>query len=172
LHEGSKEVNTIQNERPESYKQSLRELHAGRAEQAALLLEPLYEANPNDAEYALHLGGAYVLMGRYDEAREILEKTAVLAPENPNVWVNLAAARLGLLETSNEVQQDGAVAAYQQALAAHPETPNVHYMLGLIYRTRQDNLRAAAHFTRALEQDPNDRDAQMMLRAIARDSAK
>ena len=165
-------MTTLQNERPESYKESLRELHAGRAEHAALLLEPLYEATPTDVEVALHLGGAYVLMGRYDEAQEILEKAAILAPDNPNVWVNLAAARLGLLETSTENQQAGAVAAYEQALAVSPEVPNVHYMLGLIHRTRQDNLRAAAHFTRALEQDPNDRDAQMMLRAIARESAK
>lgn len=163
-------MTNLENERPESYTQSLRELHAGRAEHAALLLEPLYEENPNDVEVALHLGGAYVLMGRYDEAQAILEKTATLAPENPNVWVNLGAARLGLLETSSEAQQDGAVEAYQQALAVQPEVPNVHYMLGLIYRTRQDNLRAAAHFTRALEQDPNDRDAQLMLRAIARES--
>lgn len=165
-------MTTLPNERPESYKESLRELHAGRAEHAALLLEPLYEATPGDVEIALHLGGAYVLMGRYEEAQEILEKAALVAPDNPNVWVNLAAARLGLLETSSDSQQEGAVAAYQQALAAHPEAPNVHYMLGLIYRTRKDNLRAAAHFTRALEQDPNDRDAQMMLRAIARDNAK
>ncbi len=164
-------MTNLQDERPESYKESLRELHAGRAEHAALLLEPLYDASPTDIEVALHLGGAYVLMGRYDEAQEILEKTVVLAPDNPNVWVNLAAARLGLLETSNEEQQAAAVAAYEQALVVQPEVPNVHYMLGLIYRTRRDNLRAAAHFTRALEQDPNDRDAQLMLRAIARDSA-
>jgi Flp pilus assembly protein TadD len=163
---------TQMNERPESYKESLRELHAGRAEQAALLLEPLYESDPNDVEIALHLGGAYVLQERYEEAQALLEKAAILAPDNPNIWVNLAAARLGVLETSTEEQQAAAVAAYEQALAAHPEVPNVHYMLGLIHRTRKDNLRAAAHFTRALEQDPNDRDAQMMLRAIARDNAK
>lgn len=163
---------TTNTERDENYKESLRHLHEGRAMPAVSLLEPLYEANPQDIEVALHLGGAYVLLGWYDEAKGVLEALVKVDPENANVWVNLAAARLGPLEGSTPEQQDAAIAAYEQALAVQPDTANVHYMLGLIYRTRADNNRATAHFTRAMEQDPEDRDTQMMLRAIARDRVK
>lgn len=153
--------------RPEAFERGIRLLHEGRAAEAIDLLRPLHEQKPEDVEIALNLGGAYVLEQRYDEAAELLERTARKAPDNHNVWVNLAAARLGPLEESNEEQQARAIEAYEKALAANPEVANVHYMLGLIYRSRGDNNRAAAHFTRALEQNPGDRDAQRMLAAIA-----
>lgn len=153
--------------RPEAFGESIRLLHDGQAAEAIALLEPLYEQRPGDIEIALNLGGAYVLEQRYEAAAELLERAARQAPDNYNVWVNLAAARLGPLEESDEGQQRRAIEAYERALAVNPDVANVHYMLGLIYRSRGDNNRAAAHFTRALEQDPKDRDAQRMLAAIA-----
>jgi tetratricopeptide (TPR) repeat protein len=155
----------------EQFRHSIRLLHQGRYEEAAHLLEALYQSEPDNAEYALNLGGAYIMQRRYAEAEEILERAAKEAPDNANVWVNLAAARLGPLEESSEAQQNHAIAAYEQALAANPEVANVHYMLGLIYRSRKDNLRAIAHFTRALEQNPQDNDARRMLSAIASEVA-
>jgi tetratricopeptide (TPR) repeat protein len=155
--------------RKEQFQESLRLLHQGRASDAETILQALYESNPDDAEVALNLGGAYILQQRHQEALPILERAVHHAPENENVWVNLAAARLGPLETSDEAQQNHAIQAYEQALAANPNAANVHYMLGLIYRSRQDNMHAAAHFTRALEQNPGDNDARRMLSAIAAD---
>jgi tetratricopeptide (TPR) repeat protein len=156
--------------RKETFQRGLRLLHEGRAAEAAPLLEDLYEKSPDDVEVALNLGGAYILQHRFGDAVEVLERAARLAPGNENVWVNLAAARLGPLAESDEAQQEGAIAAYEKALQANAAVPNVHYMLGLIYRSRRDNLRAAAHFTRALEQDPGDNDARRMLSAIAAES--
>ncbi len=155
----------------EQFRHSLRLMHKGQYEEAARLLEGLYNLDPQNVEYALNLGGAYILQRRYAEAAEILERAATDAPDNANVWVNLAAARLGPLEESNEEQQNHAIKAYEHALAANPEAPNVHYMLGLIYRSRHDKLRAVAHFTKALEQNPEDNDARRMLSAIAAEVA-
>jgi tetratricopeptide (TPR) repeat protein len=155
--------------RKERFKQGVRLLHQGRAAEAEAILQELYDENPNDTEVALNLGGAYILQQRHEEALPILERAAQDAPHNENIWVNLAAAHLGPLETSEEAQQERAIRAYEQALAANPDAPNVHYMLGLVYRSRKDNMRAAAHFTRALEQDPKDNDARRMLAAIAAD---
>ncbi len=158
--------------RNEAFREALRLLHQGQAEEAATLLRPLYERNPDDVEVALNLGGAYILQYRFDEAMPVLERAAQAAPDNESVWVNLAAARLGRLEESDEEKQNRAIAAYERALEANPAAPNVHYMLGLIYRGRKDNLRAAAHFTRALEQDPGDNDARRMLSSIAAESVR
>lgn len=150
-----------------AFREGLRLLNRGEAAAAAARLMPLHAQAPEDVEVALNLGGAYILLGRYEEASVILEQAAERDPENANLWVNVAAARLGPLEQSSDPQKDAAIQAYHRALAADPETPNVHYMLGLVHRSRQDNLRAAAHFTRALEQNPEDRDARRMLSAIA-----
>lgn len=159
-------------ERNEIFQRSIKLLHSGEAAEAMALLEPLHERFPNDIEVALNLGGSYILQKRYEDAVAVLEPASRKEPGNHNVWVNLAAAHLGPLEESSEEQQARAISAYEQALVANPEVANVHYMLGLIYRGRKDNLRAAAHFTRALEQDPNDQDARRMLSAIAAESAK
>ena len=147
----------------ERIRQAIRFLRQGRSQEAAALLEPLYKRNPDHVEIALNLGAVYILLKRYDDARALLEKVVQVEPDNAEIWVNLGAARLGELEKSNEQQQDLAIEAYHQALAANPDVPNVHYMLGLIYRQRQEYLRAIAHFSRALEQDPNDKDARNML---------
>ncbi|MGB0387028.1 MAG: tetratricopeptide repeat protein [Ardenticatenaceae bacterium] len=152
----------------DTFQQALRLLHQGRAQEAITLLEPLYKRNPDNLEVSVNLSGAYILEARYDEARDLLEKAAQQDPNNVNVWVNLGAARLSSLEKSSPQQQEQAIEAYQQALALDPKAPNVHYMLGLICRVRKEKLRATAHFTRALEQNPNDKDARRMLQAIAK----
>ncbi len=155
----------------ETFLQAVQLLHQGNARQAATLLEPLHLHKPDDTEVAINLGGAYILQGRYEEALRVLESAIKSAPAKADLWINLAAAHLGPLESSSEAQQARAIAAYEEALSLNPEAPNVHYMLGLIYRSRADNLRAAAHFTRAIEQDPADNDARRMLAAIAAASA-
>lgn len=151
----------------EAFRRALGLLHRGHSDQAIVLLAPLYEEHPAHVEVALNLGGAYILENRFEEALEVLEQVATHTTDNENVWVNLAAARLGPLESSTRQQQEHAIEAYQEALRANPAVPNVHYMLGLIYGLREDDMRAAAHFTRALEQNPDDNDARRMLAAVA-----
>ena len=147
----------------DSFRQAMRLLYQGRIQEAATLLEPLYKRDPNNVEVAKNLSAGYILLKRYDEAQALLEKVVQIEPDNAEIWVNLGAARLGPLEKSSTQQQDLAIEAYHQALAVNPDVPNVHYMLGLIYRQRKEYLRAIAHFSRALEQDPNDKDARNML---------
>ena len=147
----------------ERIRQAIRFLRQGRSQEAAALLEPLYKRNPDHVEIALNLGAVYILLKRYDEAEVCLEKATQIDPNHADIWVNLAAARLGDLEKSSRQQQDRAIEAYHQALAVKPDVANVHYMLGLIYRQRKEYLRAIAHFSRALEQNPNDQDARNML---------
>lgn len=162
--------NGQRNEADEAFREAIRLLQQGRGKEAAALLEPLYKQIPNNVELALNLGGAYILQRRYNKAEVLLSKAAEQEPENANIWINLAAARLGALEISKRSQQEGAIEAYQKALAIDPEAANVHYMLGLVYHRRKETLRAEAHFRRALEQNPNDQHARRMLERLQGES--
>lgn len=139
-----------------------------RAGEAAGKLEEAHQLLPDDVDVAINLGGAYIMQNRFMKAIPVLEGASGQAPDNAMVWTNLAAAYLGRLELSGPKQQQDAIDAYQRALQADPETPNVHYNLALIYADRKEWRRARAHFHRALEVDPNDRDARNWLKRLSR----
>ena len=46
------------------------------------------------------------------------------------------------------------------------KAPSVNYNLGLIYMQRSEAEKAAAHFWRALDVDPTDKDARIRLRQL------
>jgi tetratricopeptide (TPR) repeat protein len=142
-------------------------LSQNRAEEAEEKLLPLYEEAADHPDVLINLSGAYILQRNWDKAVALLNKGTKAHPNNAMLWMNLGAAELGRLETAGPQQQEKAIAAYQRALQANPETPNAHYHLGLIYKERGELIRAAAFFQRALEVDPADRDARYWLDRLA-----
>ena len=130
-----------------------------KAKEAAVVLERAFHLDPDNVEVKINLGGAYILLGRFQDAIPILEEAARQAPDNPMVWTNLAAAYLGHLDHASEEQQEAAIAAFKRALAIDPKAPHVDYNLGLIYLRRGDLTSALAHFQRAREVNPADKDA-------------
>jgi predicted Zn-dependent protease len=143
-------------------------LAARRPGEAMELLSQAWELDPQNAAAAINLGGAYILQGKHERAIPALEAAARLEPDNPMIWMNLAAAYLGKLPFATQERQDRAIAAFERAVALNPRTPHVHYNLGLIYLERDDPGRAAAYFRDALDTDPTDRDAQHWLDQISR----
>lgn len=137
-----------------------------RAGEAAEKLEVAASLLPDNVDVAINLGGAYILQNRYRKAIPVLEHASRLAPDNAMVWVNLAAAYLGRLELAGPQQQRNAIMAYERALEADPQAPNVHYNLALIYKDRRDWQQARAEFQRALEVNPDDRDARHWLERL------
>ncbi len=137
-----------------------------RVQEAAPLLEKAYYLDPENVEVKINLGGAYILQGRFQDAIPILEEAAEQAPDNPMVWTNLAAAYLGHVEHASPERQEAAIEAFKKALAADPKAPHVDYNLGLIYMHRGDLPSALAHFQRALEVNPEDRDAAHYVRTL------
>ena len=138
-------------------------LAAKRPGEAIVKLEAALQLDPGNVSASINLGGAYILQGKHDRAIAPLELASRREPDNAMIWSNLAAAYLGKLPFSTKDRQDRAITAYERALALDPRAPNVHYNLGLIYAERNDATHAAAHFYRALETDPTDRDAQHWL---------
>lgn len=89
-------------------------LNAGRAEQAAAAFEEALKKRPTDATLLLGAGVAAHLRGRADEARRALADALRIDP-------SLTSASLLLGEILYRAADlDGAVAIYQQALAAAP----------------------------------------------------
>ncbi len=130
-----------------------------KGKEAAEVLEKAYYLAPDDADVLINLGGAYILQHKFADAIAILEEATRVAPDNPMVWTNLAAAYLGHLEHAGEEEQRAAIAAFKKALELDPKAPHVNYNLGLIYLQRGDLTEALAHFRRALDVNPADKDA-------------
>lgn len=147
--------------------ESARLLRANRPGEAIAVLEPLQADMPDDPDIAINMGGALILQRKWTKAVEILHKAVDASPENVLLWTNLAAAYLGRLETSGPKHQARAIAAYEKALRIDPSTPNVHYHLGLIYKQQGNLSRSSAMFQRALEINPNDRDARYWMEKLS-----
>lgn len=146
-------------------------LQQGRPGEALAVLLPLFDTHPHNADLAINVGGAYILQRKWDRAVRVLAEAAERHPDNAMVWTNLGAAYLGRLELAGPQQQQQAISAYERALQADPQAPNVHYHLGLIYRDRGELNRACAFFQRALEVSPGDRDARYWLDLLGQQMA-
>jgi len=138
---------------------SARFLRQNQPAEAANILKPLYKLMPENFDVACNLGGAYILLRKWDKAVEVLEVATESHPKNAMLWTNLAAAYLGRIETAGPKQQMRAIHAYKQALEVNARTPNVHYHLGLIYKERAELEEARDAFQQALEINPSDNDA-------------
>ena len=147
--------------------ESARLLRANRPGEAIAVLEPLQADMPDDPDIAINMGGALILQRKWAKAVEILKEAVAASPGNVLLWTNLAAAYLGRLETSGPKHQARAIAAYEKALWIDPSTPNVHYHLGLIYKQQGNLSRSSAMFQRALEINPNDRDARYWMEKLS-----
>jgi protein O-GlcNAc transferase len=142
-------------------------LRTNQPQAAAERLLPLYEQAPSNVDVAINLGGAYILMAKWNKAVRVLSKAAELHADNPMVWTNLAAAYLGRLELAGPQQQQRAIRAYERALEVDPATPNVHYHLGLIYKERGDLTAAITYFEGALAVNPSDKDATYWIECLS-----
>ena len=141
-------------------------LRGGEPAQAAQLLEQAHRLDPSRADTLLNLSGAYILTRKFRQAVPLLEALSEQEPDNPMVWTNLGAAYLGNPVLARDEEQQRAIAAFQRALEIDPIAPNVAYNIGLIYRDRRDTDQAVRWFTKAIQANLNDQDAQSILRRL------
>ena len=141
-------------------------LHRGKVNDAVTVLQKAHELQPEHFDAALNLSGAYILTKKFKQAAALLDKLREQAPNNAMVWTNLGAAYLGNPVLAREEEQLQAIAAFEQALAIDPVAPNVAYNIGLIYRDRREYDMAIAWFKRALQANPNDKDARDLIKKL------
>ena len=95
---------------------------------------------PLEAIYQVNLGIALGRMGRYGEARQVLERARLLQPDMPTAWTNL-----GLI-SEMEGKLDEAEMEYRTALKLDPVNSDAHQNLGALLVGKGQFEEAELHF--------------------------
>ncbi len=138
-------------------------LHRGDVDRAVQLLERAYQLDAEHVDTVINLGGAYILAKKFQKAVEILEPVSERNDHHAMLWTNLGAAYLGNPILSRDEEQLKAIAAFKRALEINPAAPHVAYNIGLIYRDRQELEEAVFWFKKAVQANPNDKDARKLI---------
>ena len=141
-------------------------LQNGQQSRAAELLEKAHEIDPENFDAALNLSGAYILMGSFKKAVPLLENLVDKDEANAPVFTNLGAAYLGNPVLARDEDQLKAINAFNRALEVDAVAPNAAYNIGLIYRDRREYKKAEEWFTKAVEDFPDDKDAENQILKI------
>ncbi|CEQ43033.1 SPOSA6832_04921 [Sporobolomyces salmonicolor] len=118
------------------------------------------EINPTNATLACCVGSVLEKLRRPKEALEVYERACVLAPESPLARFNRVRMLLALQRY--QTAESDLITLKQQA----PSEPNVHYLLGKLYKLLGRRPEMLNHF--ALAQDLEPRMASVIREQIER----
>ena len=141
---------------------------AGRLEEAIGLYQRGLRLEPEDARGHANLGLALTRLERHEEAREALERAIALhreAPERSELHgAQLAAPLVALAdERARRGELEGAIAAYDEALALDPSRARAGGNLGIALARAGDFARAQPYLEAALEVNRYNEDVQAAL---------
>jgi tetratricopeptide (TPR) repeat protein len=128
---------------------------------AARAAERAYSINPNDPANALILGSTYERMGLYEKSLPLIT-LALKSAGSAEGHLILAQTLNGLHrypEAENELKQID---------ASQPNLPGLHEAMGEVYVGTERTPQAEAEFAAAIEQDPNDFEANYFLGRLKR----
>jgi Flp pilus assembly protein TadD len=120
------EKDAIPPETRQAFRAAVKDLDAGRYQQASQRLEPLADNDPPLPGALPNLGIAYRHLERYPQAERLLRRAVELRPE----WVN-AHVELGIV-LRHQGRFEPAREAYEQALAVDDANPTAHLNLGVL----------------------------------------
>ncbi|MGD9682583.1 MAG: tetratricopeptide repeat protein [Candidatus Obscuribacterales bacterium] len=159
------------------------DLLQGKNMDALEQLSKAVEIAPHSPDARFELGSTYLALGMLDDAIKHLKIAADISPQRPEIQYKLASAR-SLLDASSVspgVAQDTSEApaspdetssisiiyrlitsgrleeSVEQAMKAaeaHPDSPNLQYQLGMLYKAQGDINQALVHFENALTLNP------------------
>ncbi|MGV7222912.1 MAG: tetratricopeptide repeat protein [Nitrospinales bacterium] len=132
-----------------------------RHDEATSALEQIVTENDGHVLAHYDLGNLYYATGRMDEALIQYEKTAALAPEDPNYLKNLA----DLLYSENK-DVDRAILLYEKILAARPEDIQTLMITGHLCVSLKRFDDALGYYNRILDIEPWNGEAQQFVDRI------
>lgn len=118
------------------------------------LEEYLLEENPNDAELLELLGRCQAAMRENANALRSFDKAIEQDPNRVDVYPRLAGVLRSRLNRDNDADQ-----VMKQMIQANPESYRAHLLMGQYLRSTDKTDEAMEHAMKALEIDPDDRDA-------------
>lgn len=98
-----------------------------------------------DLQSAFSLGVEAYNQDQYEVALENFLKASKTAPDEPNVWGNLARTQAKLRDF------DGAIASYEKAITLNPEDTAFYQNVGSIYAAKGDAAKAKEYYEKAAE---------------------
>ena len=107
-------------------------------------------AEGDDPQALNEIGRRRLLAGDPAGARQVLEQAAKAAPEQPTIWLNLAAALRGLNRMDEELL------ALNKALTFEPTNLRALLQVASLHELRGDGRTAAASYRKALQVIPPD----------------
>jgi tetratricopeptide (TPR) repeat protein len=136
-------------------------LRLGRFKDAIALVEPAYDAHPDDQAVDYILGTALIQDGQVQKGGAVIDH--IMRNGNPAV----ANVLLGAAQYAAEDYKT-AEATLQKALDANPNLPGAWTTLGRAWLGSGDTEKAKDAFRHAIEADPNDFDACLHLGGVLR----
>lgn len=160
------------------------DLLQGKNMDALEQLSKAVEIAPHSPDAQFELGSTYLALGMLDDAIKHLKIAADISPQRPEIQYKLASARSILdassvspgaaaqdageapasaeetssiaiihrLITSGRLEES--VEQAKRAAEAHPESPNLQYQLGMLYKAQGDINQALVQFENALILNP------------------
>jgi tetratricopeptide (TPR) repeat protein/predicted Ser/Thr protein kinase len=141
------------------YNEGLVLLRAGNNLEAVNRLEASTEQDPSFALAHSKLAQAYARLGRGEKAMEASRRAVDLAGELPEGERYLILAQHASLTGDGEAGVD----AYSNLLRMHPNDPDLHYELGVLYEGQGAFDQAREQYGVALQADPRNVTAQLAL---------
>jgi tetratricopeptide (TPR) repeat protein len=117
--------------------------------------------NPNFDKAYYMLGRAYTRRGDLEGALHAYQEAARLHPD-PSYFLTLGKT-LAKSANSSKSDRDGAIAAYERALALDPSYAEVHLELGRLFVQMKNLEKARTQLERALELEPDFYEADYLL---------
>jgi len=135
------------------------EIRLGDAEAAATMLEPLQQANSGNPDFDYELGLAMIKSGHRRDGIPYLEKSGELGHSGDAYM--LAGATLSDLNEFEPARKD-----LEKALELDPKLPGLYTLVGIARDKVGDQKDAEPAFRRALQENPNDFQANLYLGAL------
>jgi tetratricopeptide (TPR) repeat protein len=138
---------------------------AGRDEEALAAFRQALEVDPDNARFAVNLGGAYVRLGRWAEAAEAYELASALSP-SPGTALKLGSVYRRLK------RPERALAAFEQARALGDSSPGPFLGIALA-QSELDRLPQALETLReGIARHPDDQALVRLQQDLSRRSAR